>query len=104
MEELAEGQGSSDVLHMIDDLFENFFEAVKEETPESIVEDILDEVIDKVVKSKEKVIVAKKRPANQGAFSRSGYVKKRRKIRRKSNSNATDSEVKVCVRFFALFF
>ena len=94
VEELAEGQGSSDVLHMIDDLFENFFEAVKEETPETIIEEILDEVIDKVVKSKEKqVVTAKKRPRDQNAFSRSGYVKKRRKIRRKSTANATDSEV-----------
>ena len=93
VEELAEGQGSSDVLHMIDDLFENFFEAVKEETPETIIEEILDEVIDNVVKSKEKPLTAKKRPRDQNAFSRSGYVKKRRKTRRKSTANATDSEV-----------
>ena len=94
VEELAEGQGSSDVLHMIDDLFENFFEAVKEETPETIIEEILDEVIDNVVKSKEKQVpIAKKRPRDQNAFSRSGYVKKRRKTRRKSTANATDSEV-----------
>ena len=67
---------------------------VKEETPETIIEEILDEVIDKVVKSKEKqVVTAKKRPRDQNAFSRSGYVKKRRKIRRKSTANATDSEV-----------
>ena len=75
-------------------MFENFFEAVKEETPETIIEEILDEVIDNVVKSKEKQVpIAKKRPRDQNAFSRSGYVKKRRKTRRKSTANATDSEV-----------
>ena len=69
---------------MIDDLFDNFFEACKD-TPENIVTDILDDVIANVIKdpqeNREKV-VAKKRKSD--AFSRSGYVKKRRKMRAKS--------------------